>query len=123
MRGPRDHREAGLRFAATPEAVEGYGGRGVDGTAYRPPAGYLFQDRTGGQWWIIFQEFPHAGSRRPAIYGDVLACPETHDELVRVRVLASNVNRVDADAAFEQNGPSNYEEAVEITARIPRATP
>lgn len=118
----RDHRDAGLRFAATPDAVEGYGGRGVDGTAYRPPGGYLFQDRSGGKWWIIFQEFPHAGSPRPGVYGDVLACSETHGELVHVHVLASNVNRVDADTAFRQNGPSSYEEAAEVTARIPRAT-
>lgn len=121
MTGHREHKVAGLRFAATPDAVEGYSGRGVDGTAYRPPGGYLFRDYSGGKWWVIFQEFPDAGSPGPQAHGDVLGCSESHDELVHVRVLASNVNRVDADAAFRQNAPSSYEEAAEVAARIPRA--
>lgn len=115
------HGATGLRFAATPQAVEGYSGRGVDGTAYRPPSGYLFMDKSSGTWWIIFQEFPDAGSHGSRAQGDVLGCSESHDELVHVRVLASNVNRVDADAAFRQNAPSSYEEAAEVASRIPRA--
>ncbi|QHK21151.1 hypothetical protein GU243_17140 [Pseudarthrobacter psychrotolerans] len=51
---------------------------------------------------------------------DVLGCSESHDELVHVRVLASNVTRVDADAAFRQNTPSSYEEVAAVAARIPR---
>ena len=121
MTGNREHRAAGLRFAATPEAVEGYSGRGVDGTAYRPPGGYLFRDQAGDNWWIIFQELPHTASQRSSVHGDVLGCSESHDELVHVRVLASNVTRADADAAFRQKIPSSYEEVAAVAARIPRA--
>jgi hypothetical protein len=121
MRGIREHGPAGLRFAAAPEEVEGYGGRGVDGIVYRPPGDYLFRDKSGGTWWIIFHEFldddPHKDR------GDVLGCSESHDELVHVRVLAANVNRVEADAAFRQNAPSSYEDAVDVAARIPQAGP
>lgn len=39
--------EAGVRFAASPASVEGYEGRGVEGAAYRPRAGYLFRDEAG----------------------------------------------------------------------------
>lgn len=35
-----------------------------------------------------------------------------------MRVLASNVNRADADAAFRKNAPSSWE-AVEVASRIP----
>jgi hypothetical protein len=98
--------------------VEGYGGRGVDGYAYRPPGNHLFKDKSGGAWWIIFHESdddPHQSRRR----GDVLACSESEEELVHVRILASNVGRMEADAAFRQNAPSSYEEAVEVATRIP----
>lgn len=121
MTGHEEQEVAGLRFAAVPQAVEGYGARGVDGTAYRPPGGYLFLDKFGDTWWIIFQEFPDAGSHGPRAQGDVLGCSESHEEMVHVRVLASNVNRADADAAFRKNTPSSYEEAVEVASRIPRA--
>jgi hypothetical protein len=118
MTGYREDRGTGLRFAATPDAVHGYGGRGIDGTAYRPPGGYLFRDQSGNNWWIIFQESPDSSSHGPRAQGDILACSESHDELVHVRVLASNVNRIDADVAFGQNTPSTYEDAAKVAARI-----
>lgn len=111
----------GVRFAAPPEAVEGYDGRGVEGAAYRPRAGYLFRDGAGATWWIIFQVAPGPGSHGSKVRGDVLACSAAYDELVHVRVLAPDVLRVDADAAFRQNSPFSYEEAAEVAARIPRA--
>jgi hypothetical protein len=123
MRGLREHGPAGLRFAAAPEDVEGYDGRGVDGIAYRPPGGYLFRDKSGGTWWIIFHEFLDDDSHKSRGRGDVLGCSESHEELVHVRVLASNVKRVEADAAFRQNTPSSYEDAVNVAARIPQAGP
>lgn len=112
--------EGGVRFAASPGAVEGYEGRRVEGAAYRPPAGYLFTDEAGATWWIIFQISPDPGSHGSEVRGDVLACSAAHQERVHVRVLASDVLRVDADAAFRQNPPSSYEEAVEVAASIPR---
>ena len=122
MTGHREDRNAGLRFAAAPEAVEGYFGGGVDGAAYRPPGDYLFRDQSGINWWIIFQELPGIDPHGPRTHGDVLACSESHDELVHVRVLATNVKRTDADAAFGQNVPSTYEKAEEVAARIARTT-
>lgn len=65
MTGQEEHGGAGVRFAVVSRAVEGYGGRGVDGTAYRPPSGYLFLDKSGDTWWIIFQEFPDSFSGPP----------------------------------------------------------
>jgi hypothetical protein len=112
--------EGGLRFAASPDTVQGYEGRGVEGAAYRPPAGYLFRDVSGDTWWIIFQMSPDMGSNGPKVRGDVLACSAASDELVHVRVLASDVLRVDADAAFRQNAPFSYEEALEVAANIDR---
>jgi hypothetical protein len=113
--------EGGVRFAAPPEAVEGYDGRGVDGAAYFPRSGYLFADDAGDPWWIIFQISPGTGSRRAQVRGDVLGCSAVHDELVHVRVLAADVLRVDADAAFRQNLPISFEEAAGVAARLPRA--
>jgi hypothetical protein len=40
-----------------------------------------------------------------------------------VRVLAANVSRAEADAAFRENTPSSYEEAVRVAARIPTGLP
>lgn len=115
--GLGERRPAGLRFAAAPDSVEGYGGRGVDGIAYRPPGDYLFKDKSGGTWWIIFHQFPtddpHTSRR-----GDVLACSESHEELIHVRVLAADVSRNEADAAFRDNMPSSYEEAEKVAAQI-----
>ncbi len=113
--------DGGVRFAASPHAVEGYEGRGVEGAAYRPPAGHLFTDEAGDAWWIIFQISPNPGSHGSKVRGDVLACSAAHEELVHVRVLASDVLRVDADAAFRQDAPLSYEEAAEVAASIPRA--
>ena len=113
--------EGGVRFAASPDTVEGYEGRGVEGVAYRPPAGYLFKDDAGATWWVIFQMSPDAGSHGSKVRGDVLACSAAYNELVHVRVLASDVLRVNADAAFRQNAPCSYEEAAEVAASIPRA--
>jgi hypothetical protein len=111
--------EGGVRFAAPPEAVDGYQGLGVDGVAYMPAGGYLFTDAAGDPWWIIFQISPGPFSRRALVRGDVLACSEVHDELVHVRVLAADVLRVDADAAFLQNAPLSFEEGVAVAARLP----
>jgi hypothetical protein len=113
--------EGGVRFAAPPDAVEGYDGRGVDGAAYCRPAGCLFKDKAGDTWWIIFQPPPDSGPHGNQIRGDVLGCSAAHGELVHVRVLAAGVFRVDADAAFRQNAPFSYEEAVEVAASIPPA--
>lgn len=111
--------EDGVRFAALPDAVEGYQGRGVEGAAYRPRAGYLFRDEAGATWWIIFQISPDPGSQESKVRGQVLACSAAHNEPVHVRVLASDVLRIDADAAFRQSAPFSYEEAVEVAASIP----
>lgn len=110
----------GVRFAAPPEDVVGFQGRGVDGTAYLPRGGILFLDAAGDPWWVIFQESPGNYSRRALVRGDVLACSEHHDELVHVRILAADVLRADADAAFRQNAPLSFEDAAEVAARIPR---
>jgi hypothetical protein len=110
----------GIRFAAPPEAVEGYDGRGVEGAVYLPPAGYLFRDDAGDTWWVIFQISPGSVSHGAQVRGDVLGCSAAYDERVHVRVLAPDVLRVDADAAFRQNTPLSYEEAVEVAATIPR---
>ena len=112
--------DGGVRFAALPDAVEGYEGRGVEGAAYRPRAGHLFRDGSGAAWWIIFQISPDPGSHESKVRGEVLACSAADDEPVHVRVLASNVLRIDADAAFRHNAPFSYEEAVEVAANIPR---
>src|SRR5690349_16403057 len=115
--GPhQENADGGLRFAAAQASVEGYGGRGVDGEAYRPPDGFLFRDEAGNTWWIIFQVSPDPGSHGPKDRGDVLGCSESYDELVHVRVLATDVLRVDADAAFRQHSPSSYEEAANVAA-------
>ncbi|GAA1788813.1 hypothetical protein GCM10009712_40180 [Pseudarthrobacter sulfonivorans] len=111
--------EGGVRFDAPAYEVVGYQGRGVDGAAYLPSAGIVFLDAAGDPWWIIFQESPGVDSRRAQVRGDVLACSEHHDELVHVRILAADVLRVDADAAFRQNAPVSFEEAAEVAARIP----
>jgi hypothetical protein len=110
----------GVRFAAPPEEVAGFRGRGVDGAAYLPPDGIVFMDAAGDPWWVIFQQSPGVHSRRSQVRGDVLACTAHHDELVHVRVLAADVLRVDADAAFRQHAPVSLEEAADVAARIPR---
>ncbi|CAN7322272.1 hypothetical protein LJR078_001822 [Arthrobacter sp. LjRoot78] len=116
--GLGERRPSGLRFAAAAESVEGYGGRGVDGIAYRPPGDYLFKDKSGGTWWIIFHPFPTDDAHTSRHRGDVLACSESHEELIHVRVLAANVSRAEADAAFRDNMPTSYEEVEKVAAQI-----
>jgi hypothetical protein len=113
--------EGGVRFAAPQEAVEGYEGRGVEGPVYHPRAGYLFRDEAGATWWIIFQIYSDSRSHGSKVRGDILACSAAYDELVHVQVLAFDVLRADADAAFRQHTPFTYEEAVEVATSIPRA--
>ena len=57
----RDSEGGGARFAALPESVSGYGGRGINGSAYSSGHGHLFRDADGGDWWMIFQS---AGRQR-----------------------------------------------------------
>ncbi|WP_255770582.1 hypothetical protein [Pseudarthrobacter sulfonivorans] len=109
-----------VRFAAPPEEVAGFQGRGVDGAAYLPRDGIVFVDSAGDPWWVIFQETPGVYARRSQVRGDVLACSAVHDELVHVRVLAADVLHVDADAAFRQDSPVSLEDAADVAARIPR---
>lgn len=111
--------EAGIRFSASADSVEGYGGRGVEGTAFAPRAGYLFRDEAGDTWWIIFQPFSDSGLHRDQELGDILACSAAYDEVVHVRVLASGVRRADAEAAFRQRSPFTYEEAAEVARLVP----
>jgi hypothetical protein len=110
----------GVRFAAPPEEVADFQGRGVYGAAYLPRGGILFKDADGDPWWVIFQETPGTDTRHTHVRGDVLACTATHDELVHVRVLAADVLQVDADAAFRQDAPVSLEDAADVAARIPR---
>jgi hypothetical protein len=112
--------EGGVRFAAPPEEVAGFRGRGVDGAAYLPRGGIVFMDAAGDPWWVIFQQSPGVHSRWTQVRGDVLACSAHHDELAHVRILAADVLRVDADAAFRQNAPVSLEEAADVAARIYR---
>ena len=70
---------------------------------------------------VDFQISPDSGSHGSKVRGDVLACSAAHDELVHVRVLAPDVLRDDASAAFRQNTPLSNEEAVKVAASIPRA--
>lgn len=108
----------GISFVALPGSVVGYGDRGVNGVAYRGAGGYVFRDKVGGRWWIIFQ--PHAdeiaGNARAR--GDVLACSHAFGEAVQVRVLAGDVLRCEADAAFGGGTPSSYEDAAGMAAAI-----
>jgi hypothetical protein len=87
------------------------------GSAGRPPGDYLFKDKSGGTWGIIFHQFPTDDPHTPRCHGDVLACSESHEELIHVRVLAADVSRNEADAAFRDNKPSNYEEAEKLPHR------
>jgi len=123
MRWDNGGAETGTKFSAAADAVEGYGGRGVDGTAFLPRAGYLFRDEAGGTWWVIFQPLPHSGLHRDQVLGDILACSASYDEMVHVKVLASGVRRTDAEAAFRQRAPFSYEEAVDAARLVPRRVP
>jgi hypothetical protein len=110
----------GIRFAAVASSVSGYGGRGVDGAAYRSQGGYLFTDSEGDAWWIVFQPSADASSS-PGVRGDVLACSAGYGEVVHVRVLARDVLRTDADAVFQDQRPATYEEAAQAASTIARS--
>ncbi|SDT53474.1 hypothetical protein SAMN04489743_3444 [Pseudarthrobacter equi] len=114
--------DSGVRFAAPPEKVEGYGGRGVNAIALHPSGGYVFLDTGGAGWWVVFQ--PDAGPglhwrQRP---GDILACSAAFDEMVHVVVLASHVRGADALAAFHSAMPATLEEAVDVAAALTTPT-
>ncbi|QCO99710.1 hypothetical protein FCN77_20870 [Arthrobacter sp. 24S4-2] len=113
----------GARFAALPESVSGYGGRGINGSAYSSRHGHLFKDGDGGDWWIIFQPAAESGHAADSAYGDVLACSESLGDVVHVRVLAAMVRRKDADAAFRAEAPSTYDEAAAAAAALGRRRP
>jgi hypothetical protein len=108
----------GARFAAMPETVSGYGGRGVNGPAYSSRQGHLFKDGADDSWWIIFQPSADSGHSAGPAYGDVLACSESLGDVVHVRVLAAAVLRKDADAAFRDKAPSTYDEAAAVAAGL-----
>jgi len=114
--------ESGIRFAAPPDEVDGYGGRGVDGWAITTAAGYLFRDEAGDAWWIIFQPNPDSALHGDRAPGDILACSESHDDMVHVRLLASDVQRGDAETAFRLSGSLRYADAAEVAGRIPRTS-
>lgn len=113
----------GAYFAAMPESVSGYGGRGINGSAYSSGQGHLFKDEAGGTWWIIFQPAAETGHAGQPAYGDVLACSEALGDVVHVRVLAATVLRKDADAAFRAGAPATYGEAVTVAAGLSRRGP
>jgi hypothetical protein len=118
MRWDDGNAEGRIRFSASAHAVEGYGGRGVDGMAFAPRAGYLFRDHADNTWWIVFQPYSDPGFHGDQVFGDILACSAAYDEVVHVSVLASGVRRADAEAAFRQGSPITYEEAVEVTRQV-----
>lgn len=89
----RGREGGGARFAALPDSVSGYGGRGINGFAYSSGHGHLFKDGADGNWWIIFQPSAGTGHSGEPAYGDVLACSESLGDVVHVRVLAAAVLR------------------------------
>lgn len=115
--------EAGTRFSASPDAVEGYGGRGVDGPAFPSRRGHLFRDDAGASWWVIFQPLPDSDFHGDQFLGDILACSASYDEVVRVKVLAARVHRADAVAAFRQRAPGTYEDAAAASRLVPHGVP
>jgi hypothetical protein len=110
-----------VRFAAAAEAVEGYGGRGLNGRAFHPAAGYLFPDQDGEGWWVIFQPWPSPGlpgSPGHKVPGDLLACNDSYGDMVHVVVLAAGVWEDDAEAAFRANLPSSLTDAARVAASV-----
>lgn len=110
---------AGIRYTAPAGTVTEPDGRAVEGPAYRSRAGYLFQDSSGDQWWIIFRPSTGGDTVRAVVRGDVLACSASHGQQVKVRVLAAGVLHKDADTAFRQATPSSLEDAARLAASIP----
>lgn len=106
-----------VRFAAAADAVEGYGGRGLNGTALHPAAGYLFPDQDGEGWWVVFQPWP-SGSSGHKVPGDLLACNDSYGDMVHVVVLATGVWEDDAEAAFRTHLPSSLADAARVAASV-----
>ncbi|MHC6593459.1 hypothetical protein [Arthrobacter sp. C152] len=110
-----------VRFAASAESVEGYGGRGLNGRALHPKAGYLFPDRYGEPWWVIFQPSPDQDGQGRKVPGDILACNDSYGDMVHVLVLAAGVCEDDAEAAFRAHVPSTLADAARVAAGVPVA--
>src|SRR6476660_902160 len=98
-----------VKFAAAAEAVEGYGGRGLNGRALQPASGYLFPDQDGEGWWVVFQPWPSAGPSAHKVPGDMLD----------VVVLAAGVWEDDAKAAFRDKAPASLADAARVAASVP----
>lgn len=110
-----------VRFAAAAEAVEGYGGRGINGRALHPTGGYLFPDTAGDPWWVIFQPWPSRSQHGHKVRGDILACNDSYGDMVHVVVLAAGVWEDDAEAAFRANVPMSLADAARVAATIAHA--
>ncbi|WP_240471932.1 hypothetical protein [Pseudarthrobacter phenanthrenivorans] len=108
-----------IRFAAAAEAVEGYGGRGVNGRALQPATGYVFPDQDGEEWWVIFQPWPSPGPAGHNVPGDILACNDSYGDMVHVVVLAAGVREDDAEAAFRADRPVSLADAVRVAGAVP----
>lgn len=107
-----------IRFAAAAASVEGYGGRGLNGRALHPADGYLFPDRYGEGWWVIFQPWPGQAGQGHKVPGDILACNDSYGDMVRVLVLARGVREDDAEAAFRANVPVSLADAARVAATV-----
>ncbi|WP_324642911.1 hypothetical protein [Pseudarthrobacter sp. LT1] len=112
-----------VKFAASADAVEGYGGRGLNGRALHPVAGYTFPDQDGDPWWVIFQPWPSAGPHPHRVPGDILACNDSYGDMVHVVVLAAGVWEDDAEAAFSANAPSSLADAARVAAAVEPISP
>lgn len=108
-----------VRFAAAAEAVEGYGGRALNGRALHPAGGYLFPDQDGEGWWVIFQPWPSTGGQGHRVPGDILACNDSYGDMVHVMVLAAGVREDDAEAAFRTDVPVSLADAARVAATVP----
>ncbi|MEW1806550.1 hypothetical protein [Pseudarthrobacter sp. NPDC080039] len=108
-----------VKFAAAAEAVEGYGGRGLNGRALQSATGYLFPDQDGETWWVIFQPWPAAGPQGHKVPGDILACNDSYGDMVHVVVLAAGVREDDAEAAFRTDAPLTLADAARVAAGVP----
>src|SRR6478752_10024703 len=108
-----------VKFAAAAEAVEGYGGRGLNGRALQPASGYLFPDQDGEGWWVVFQPWPSAGTAAHKVPGDILACNDSYGDMVHVVVLAAGVWEDDAESAFRDKAPASLADAARVAASVP----
>ncbi|GGH90962.1 hypothetical protein ACFFGR_19640 [Arthrobacter liuii] len=119
MRWDEDSEDRGrVKFAAAAGAVEGYGGRALNGRALHPAAGYLFPDQDGEGWWVIFQPWPSPGAHGNKVPGDILACNDSYGDMVHVVVLAAGVWEDDAEAAFRTKVPSSLADAARVAAGV-----